>query len=98
MSTKFIKNDNQLICEFSGRMDTTTCMEIENEVNDNIDNFKGTIVFELKEVTYIASSFLRFCGRTVKVVGCENFTLVNPAPEIKRVFKIAGLAEHLNIS
>jgi len=98
MSTKFIKTDKQLTCQFSSRMDTTACMEIENEINENIDNFQGQIVFELKDVTYIASSFLRFCGRTVKAVGCDNFTLVNAAPEIKKVFRIAGLVEHLNIS
>ena len=58
MSVIFKKNDDELVCEFSGRMDTMACMEIETIVNDKIDNHKGTVVFELKDVTYIASSFL----------------------------------------
>ncbi len=98
MSVKFIKNDDQLVCEFFGRMDTLACMEIEKAVNEKIDNHKGEIVFELKDVTYIASSFLRFFGRTIKAVGAENFKVVNVAPEIRKVLKIAGLADRLNIS
>ena len=96
MSVSFERNDEKLVFVFDGRMDTIKCMDAEKKVIDNI-NESLVVVFDLKNVDYIASSFLRLCGRASNVVKPGNFSIINVTPPVKKVFKIAGLADRLNI-
>ena len=89
-------NNGKIVCKFLGRMDTTRCVEAEKIVMDFIDAAE-TIVFDLDGVEYIASSFLRLCGKASHKVVDGNFSIVNVTPSVKKVFKIAGLAERLNL-
>jgi anti-anti-sigma factor len=56
------------------------------------------ICFDLSEVDYISSSFLRLCISSAKDVKKGNFSIINTGPEIMKVFKIAGLEGLLNVS
>jgi len=89
-------NNGKIVCKFLGRMDTTRCVEAEKIVMDSIDAAE-VIVFDLDGVEYIASSFLRLCGKASHKVVDGNFSIVNVTPSVKKVFKIAGLAERLNL-
>ena len=89
--------DGKIVCKFTGRMDTTRCTDAEKEVMGAIDGAEK-IVFDLDGVEYIASSFLRLCGKASHKVNAGNFSIVNVTPSIKKVFKIAGLTEILNLS
>jgi len=96
MSVTFERKDEKLVFTFEGRMDTIKCMTAEKEVIENIDE-SDLVVFDLKGVDYIASSFLRLCGRASNTVNAGNFSIINVTPPVKKVFKIAGLADRLNI-
>ncbi|MCF7790639.1 MAG: STAS domain-containing protein [Victivallales bacterium] len=96
MAVTLNRNDGTVNFVFEGRMDTIKCMSAEKDVVENI-NENDQVVFDLKEVDYIASSFLRLCGRASNTVGVENFSVINVSPSVKKVFKIAGLANRLNI-
>lgn len=86
-----------VVCTFSNYMDTNKCLEAEKDVIKAIDGAEK-IVFNLDGVSYIASSFLRLCRNASLKVNTGNFSIINAAPAVKKVFKIAGLAERLNLN
>ena len=98
MAILFTTDDKQLFCKFAGRMDTTSCMEVKAEVKIKIAACDGEVVFDMSDVDYISSSFLRICADAATTVGSENFSIIKVNANIKRVFMIAGLVDKLNIS
>ena len=98
MSVLFTTENEQLNCVFSGRMDTVNCMEIKDEIKEKIESHEGKLVFDMGEVDYISSSFLRICVSAATTVGGDNFSMIKVISNIKKVFKIAGLEDKLNIS
>lgn len=98
MALQCEEKDGKLVCKFEGRMDTIKCQETESEVMDKVEGHDGQVVFDLGGVDYIASSFLRLCGKVANKVKSENMSIINVTPPVKKVFKISGLATKLNIS
>jgi len=86
----------KIVCKFVNRMDTAMCMEAEKEVMKSIEG-ASAVTFDLAGVEYIASSFLRLCGKASHKVTSDKFSIINVSPAVKKVFKIAGLAERLNL-
>lgn len=98
-------NDSEkiLTCKFSGKMDTITSKEIEEQlgkkmVEINVEKSDLRVVFDMKDVEYIASSFMRICLATAKEVGEGSFSVINTKPIIKKTFKVAGLDGPLHVS
>lgn len=97
MPVECIRHSNGSVeFKFLGRMDTVHCMEVEKKVIDSIES-ASKVVFDLDGVDYIASAFLRLCVNAIHHVNQENFSIVKVTPSVKKVFKIAGLAEKLNL-
>jgi anti-anti-sigma factor len=94
---KYIRTDKLLTCILSGKIDTLNTSELENEINENMKVNITSVVFDLQEVDYISSSFLRIVIKIVKAVGKENFAITNVQPSIMKVFKIANLTEIVNV-
>lgn len=97
----FKKSENTLDCFLKGRMGTDNTEGLSQIIQGEIDDFcidDLRINFDLKDVDYVASSFIRICVATAKQLGEGNFTISNTSPLIKKVFKIAGLHEILNVS
>jgi len=100
-------NDRVLTCNFPARLDTIVCMKVSEQIADKLNTMHRTndavplledrIVFDLKEVSFIASSFIRICVHTAKQVQKGNFSIISSDPFIKKTFKIAGLDEILNL-
>jgi anti-anti-sigma factor len=78
-------------------MDTYKSQEIENGLSVRINVPRKMIVFDLEEVMYVSSYFLRLCLSTLKTVGTERFILKNVKSDIKKVFMIAGYDKLINI-
>jgi len=100
---RFIVEDSgagskNLVCNFSGRMDTASCSECENELFEKVTELKAPVIFDMQEVDYVSSAFLRICLKLLKTVGTESFSLVNVHPNVKKVFKIAGFDRQITIS
>jgi anti-sigma B factor antagonist len=100
---KFEKQEGQfsslLKCKFQERLDTNVCLE--NELEAKIDeqikkNSSSEVEFDLQEVDYISSAFLRICIKTAKTLN-NKFSITNVKPEVLKVFKISGLDKVLNI-
>lgn len=56
------------------------------------------IVFDLAQVDYVSSGFLRVCLQTAKQMHEASLRVVNTNPQIMKVFKVAGLDELLKVS
>lgn len=91
------KQEGKVVCKFSGYMDTKTCLEVERDVMNSVESARS-IVFDLDGVEYIDSTFLRLCGKAYYKVNAGDFSIINVTPAVKKIFKIAGLAERLNLN
>jgi anti-anti-sigma factor len=106
---KSIYNENEkiLTCIFEGHIDTARCAGYDQKLKDTLKKTAGTnpetspdfkLVFDLAEVSYIASSFIRVCVNAAKQVPRGRFSIVNSKPFIKKTFKIVGLDDLLHLS
>ena len=89
--------DDKLICTFSGILNSAECLKWKEELILKIRQAEKFVVFDMKDVEYIASGFLRICIHASKSIGTENFSLTNVSPHVKKVFKLSGFDKHLNI-
>jgi len=93
-------------CTFKGKMDTLRSNravedfkgEFESLLSSGVSAEELKICFDLSEVDYISSSFLRLCISSARDIKTGNFSIINTGPEIMKVFKIAGLDPMLNVS
>ena len=88
---EFKIEENKLVCTFSGSLHTANCQELEKKLSPEVDKFKGPVIFDMADVKYIASTFLRICTRTFKKIGMDNFSVINVSPSVKEIFTIAGM-------
>jgi anti-anti-sigma factor len=79
-----------MICHLSGRLDTIVSLELEPQIDTRFTSEKK-LEFDFSDVNYISSTFLRICLKKYKELGDGNFWIKSPKPDIKKVFKIAGL-------
>ncbi|HCE44759.1 MAG TPA: hypothetical protein DET40_14555 [Lentisphaeria bacterium] len=91
------QKDGKLILCFEGRMDTAACAGIEKEVDGQVGKAGQPVVFDLRNVDFVSSAFLRFCISAAKKTGAGKFQVANAAPQIKKVFKIAGMDQLLSV-
>jgi anti-anti-sigma factor len=101
-------NEKVLTCTFAGHLDTNSCINLNVEVNARIESIKGPdpaneladtkIIFDLKDVSYLASSFIRICVGAAKQFPKDHFVILNCDPFTKKTFIIAGLDDVLKVS
>ena len=99
MMVKFTQKQDTLTFTFDKHMDSKNSLDAEKNI-DRIMHEKSPkkIIFDLKNVDYVASAFLRICITTVKKMNKDNFTIINAQPQIKKIFKISGLEEFFDIT
>ncbi len=90
-------NDEKLVCAFNGRLDTVNCSKWEKELLDKVKESKIPVVFNLANVEYVASGFLRVCLQISKLAGNGNLELINMSDYVKKVFTLSGFDKYLNI-
>lgn len=90
-----------IILSFTGKLDSvavsgiTEMMESEPLLKDHETGQR--VVFDLHEVDYISSAFIRVCIISAHKAGQGNFSIINCHPFVKKTFKISGLDELLQI-
>ncbi len=98
----FEEQGNMLRCRFSGDLSSDVCSLIEKDLNLNVSKFLENrdvyeIVFDLADVRYISSAFLRLCLYSCKLAGNKNFRIEKSSADLQKVFQIAGFTEMMNI-
>jgi len=89
--------NDKLVCTFPERMDTLACEKHQLQIDQQVGQALVSVTFDMSGVGYVASSFIRICLKAAQAVGAGNFEMVNVSPEVKKVFKIAGLDGKLSI-
>lgn len=72
-------------------------MDNEERILSQIMGYKGTIIFDLKKVSYIASTFIRLLCSAAVIVGKDNFTILNVNGENRKILKKLGMFSTLGI-
>ncbi len=98
----FEENEDTLRCVFTGDLDSQVCGDIEAPLGKKIAGFMkerdvSYLVFDLTDVRYICSAFLRLCLTHCKEVGTRHFRIENPSTEVNQVFQITGFTEIMTI-
>jgi len=88
-------HDGKIVCVFSGKLDTGACADIEAAIRSEVADPGMPVVFDLADIDYVSSAFLRICLKTAKQ--SRDFTIVHVEPAIKKVFMIAGFDRILRI-
>ena len=88
-----VHEGNKVRIQFSGQLTFAACEAIDGEVDAALLKKPETVVFDLAEVTFIGSIFIRLCLKTFKKMGREHFCIVNVSPAVQRIFVMAGLDE-----
>jgi acetyl-CoA synthetase len=92
--------DKHQVCfSFIGKMDTDNCQLLSDYVNNyfreiiaNGFNIKTIrVIFDLDEVTFVSSFFLRVCFVILKNVNKGNFKLINASQEVNSILKLSGI-------
>jgi anti-anti-sigma factor len=101
-------SEKRLTCYFSGKLDTNVCQELGTLISQKLSSLPKTgdpaflpedsIVFDLKETTFISSTFIRICMQAYRQAQKGKFSIINSTPFIKKTFKISGLDEMLRVS
>lgn len=85
--------DGNLICKFSGRLDSVVSQIIENDLINRIQITRHPVIFDLKDVDYISSAFLRAVISSARVIPSMKLKIINAIPDIKEIFEAAGLSK-----
>jgi anti-anti-sigma factor len=89
--------DGKLVCTFKGRLDTVNCAKWEKELLDKVGSEKIPVIFDLGNVEYVASGFLRVCLQISKLAGAENLKLINVNEYVRKVYSLSGFDKYLSI-
>ena len=86
----FRVENGTLYCTFTGRLGTNECPPLEAELEQRLADQPVAVVFDLGNVEFVSSAFLRTCIRTAKRLASGNLSIINASPLIKDVLKAAG--------
>ena len=89
-------NGSNLVIALSGRLDTTTAPQLDEEVKalDGVEKLE----FDFKELEYISSAGLRVLLAAQKVMSKQGGMVIkNVSEEISEIFEVTGFSDILTI-
>ena len=91
------KNENGVTVALSGRLDTITAPQLEEELNTIIPETEK-LVFDFENLEYISSAGLRLLLSTQKEMSKKGgMKLIHVNDEVQEVFDITGFNELLTV-
>ena len=92
MNTKIEEFDDKYLVTLEGEMDTAAANEAEEVLKELYKNEGKEVIFECKDLEYIASSGLRILIGILKAAKAtgSKVTMRNVSDDIKNVFKLTG--------
>ncbi len=90
-------NGSQLTVALTGRLDTTTSPELENELNTSLEGVTD-LVFDLKDLEYVSSAGLRvLLAANKKMVKQGSMVVKNVSEDVMEIFDVTGFVDILTI-
>ncbi len=97
MKIEKTQNDKQLVVALSGRLDTTTAPQLEEELKNSLDGV-AELVLDLGALEYISSAGLRVLLSTYKTMrGKGSMEITNANELVREVFEVTGFSDFLPI-
>ena len=97
MTIEIIKNENEIIIEVEGRLDTNTAPSLEKAINENTEA-NNNLVLDLNKLVYISSAGLRVLLSAQKKMNKNGSMKVkNVSEAVMAVFEMTGFADILVI-
>ncbi len=91
------QEENKLTIALSGRLDTTTAPQLDEELSGKLENVTE-LVLDFADLAYISSAGLRVLLSAQKVMNKQGAMVVkNVCEEILEVFNITGFSDILTI-
>ena len=88
-------NGEQLTVSINGRLDTTTAVELETFLNENLSDAKQ-LTIDCANLSYISSAGLRVLLSMQKKLG-EGLKLIKVQELVMEVFEMTGFCDILTI-
>ena len=97
MNIRKTQNENTLVIELEGRLDTATAPDLEREIKSSLDGITK-LVFDFAKLDYITSAGLRVLLFAQKTMMTKGKMVVKNANEmIMEVFDVTGFNDILTI-
>ncbi|MCR5049656.1 MAG: STAS domain-containing protein [Paludibacteraceae bacterium] len=92
MKTEIIKNANQVIAKFSGRLDTAAAVQTAEDVQPLQEVSNSEIILDCSDLEYISSSGLRIFLSIRKDAAAHGSKVIvsNINADIRQVFMMTG--------
>lgn len=94
MEISKILEDGKITLKVSGRLNTVTASELENEVSAIGDDI-NEVVFDFENLEYLSSAGLRILIKTQQRK--KSVKLINVSTEVYEVFSITGFTKLFDI-
>ena len=97
MIIKKKQENNKMVIELDGRLDTNTAPKLEEEISNMIDNIEN-LQINMENLQYIASAGLRvLLSLHKKITKKGTMVIVGANETIMEVFKVTGFSDILTI-
>lgn len=97
MNTITNANGNNLELIVTGRLDTTTAPDLENEIKANLSGITD-LSLDLSKLEYISSAGLRVLLSVQKQMNKQGQMIVkNPNEAVMEIFEVTGFVDFLTI-
>lgn len=97
MDIKKTRVEKRLTIGLTGRLDTSTAPQLEQELQESLEGVEE-LIFDLSRLEYISSAGLRVLLYAQKVMNRQGSMVVRHANEmIQEVFEITGFTDILNL-
>lgn len=91
------KEGSTLTMKVSGRLDTTTAPQLENEITGHLDGITEFIM-DFSDLEYISSAGLRVLLVTTKMMkGKGSFVIRNINETVREIFEVTGFLDILTV-
>jgi len=94
-----IKEPGVIVLSPVGKIDSDTSPLLEEKISACLSQNPGTLVIDLQDVDFMTSSGVGVMtkAKTLMNKNNGNFAMINPQPQIKKVFEIMQLEPTLNV-
>lgn len=98
MTVNKTQNENCLLMEVIGRLDTRTAPVLEKEIKQSLDGVTE-LTIDLKNLEYISSGGIRVLLATQKMMNKRGkMTIKNTPDDIMEIFELTGFLEIFDFS
>ena len=98
MEIKMDKSGANLTVTLTGRLDTMTSPQLEEELQKNLDGVTD-LTFDFKDLEYISSAGLRVLLSTQKhMMRAGEMKVINVSDTIMEIFNVTGFSDIMNVS